>query len=154
MYTHTEDVETVIKLNAHNFKSTMAEQEKKKSDTKIINHESSGKEKKSSSTSTPIYKSIEYLDRKGMEVLSTGSIDEWDEYISKTKNTICGRKPLSVLLNCLDKSSRERLPMNGFKSSEERDSWGKLKWIGYAQSSQARELRESSVSYSSGYAVI
>lgn len=103
---------------------------------------------------TPVYKSIEYLDRKAMEVLSTGSIEGWNQYHQATKNTICGRKPFSVLLNCLKLAANERIPMNGFASEADRDSWGKLQWIGYAQSNKARDLKDFSVSYSSGYSVL
>lgn len=103
---------------------------------------------------TPIYKSIEYLDRKGMEVLSTGSSEKWDEYNASTKNTICGSTPLSVLLKTLEEASNVRIPMNGFANTEERDSWGKLKWIGYSQSGKVTSPSDSSVSYGSGYAVI
>ena len=102
---------------------------------------------------TPIYKSIEYLDRNGMKVLSTGSSDEWEEYMSETENTICGRKPLSVLLFTIEQVSKGRMTLNGFADSAERDSWGKLQWIGYAQSSKAKTATDSSVSYASGFAV-
>ncbi|VVT48605.1 uncharacterized protein SAPINGB_P001861 [Magnusiomyces paraingens] len=106
------------------------------------------------SDKTPIYKSIEYLDRKAMEVLSTGSIDQWNEYMDLTENTICGRRPFSSLLHCLNSASKKRLPMNGFASEHERDTWGKLQWIGYAQSGKVHSLKDYSVSYTSGYAVI
>lgn len=103
---------------------------------------------------TPIYKSIEYLDRKAMEVLSTGSPQEWEDYLDETENTICGRKPLAVLLQSIEQSSSGRMLQNGFADSAERDSWGKLQWIGYTQSSKARTINDSSVSYASGFAVL
>lgn len=110
--------------------------------------------KSSLSKKVPISDSIEYLDRRGMIALSTGDVELWNSYINITGNTICGERPLSVLLHCLTKASKERLPLNGFKSSDEKNSWGKLKWVGYKQSGKVKELRDSSVSYASGFSVI
>lgn len=106
------------------------------------------------SDSVPIHKSIEILDRKGMDVLSTGSTKQWKDYIDETENTICGRKPLAVLLHTIEQVSDGRMIQNGFKNLADRTSWGKLQWIGYTQSSKARTVTDSSVSYASGYAVI
>lgn len=108
---------------------------------------------KLSPDSTPIYKSIEYLDRKGMAVLSAGSTKAWNDYIEDTDNTICGRKPLSVLLHTIENLSDTRMVQNGFTDTAQRSSWGKLQWIGYVQSSKAKTISDSSVSYASGYAI-
>lgn len=85
----------------------------------------------------PIYKSIEYLDRLGMQKASTGSYDEFNQYLDKTDNTICGRRPLAILL----------------KTVELANSDARLNWIGYAQSSKVHDVLSSSVSYASGFAV-
>lgn len=89
-----------------------------------------------------------------MTVLSTGSIKEWNTYIDDTENTICGRKPLSVLLHTIGNVTNDRMIQNGFADSSERNSWGKLQWIGYTQSSKAKSISDSSVSYASGYAIV
>ncbi|CAN6620457.1 MEMO1 family protein Mho1p [Trichomonascus vanleenenianus] len=94
---------------------------------------------------TPIYKSIEYLDRKGMDVLSTGSYDQFHEYLERTDNTICGRRPLAILLRTIETAIE-----NGAGDGKD---YGKLHWIGYAQSGKVHSPRESSVSYASGFAV-
>lgn len=105
--------------------------------------------------SVPIYKSIEYLDRKGMQVLSTGSIEQWKEYMAETENTICGSKPLSVLLQTIAHITSKRSLQNGTSNGASSDvSRGKLQWIGYTQSSKASSISDSSVSYASGYAAL
>jgi AmmeMemoRadiSam system protein B len=47
----------------------------------------------------PIYKSIEALDRQGMQAIESQDIDKWYSYLKQYKNTICGRHPIGVFLN-------------------------------------------------------
>lgn len=47
----------------------------------------------------PIYKSIEVLDKAGMDIIETGDPDAFKKYLSETDNTICGRHPISVFLH-------------------------------------------------------
>lgn len=96
--------------------------------------------------SHPIYKSIEDLDREGMACLcmpstskeKTTTHDRFATYMSRTKNTICGRHPIGVLLGALGTMS-DKQPM--------------LKWVRYEQSSQCKTVKDSSVSYASAYVV-
>lgn len=46
-----------------------------------------------------IYKSIEALDRMGMEIIETGDPDAFKKYLKEFDNTICGRHPISVFLH-------------------------------------------------------
>ena len=46
-----------------------------------------------------IHKSIEALDRLGMEIIETGDPDAFKQYLEEYENTICGRHPISVLLH-------------------------------------------------------
>lgn len=94
-------------------------------------------------SSTPIYKSIEYLDKKGMEVASLTSYDKWKEYCKYTDNTICGRKPLAILIAVLESYAIQ----TGSPATS-------LNWIGYSQSNQVKNISEGSVSYASGYAIL
>lgn len=48
-----------------------------------------------------IYKSIEALDKMGMDIIETGDPDAFKEYLSETDNTICGRHPISVFLHVI-----------------------------------------------------
>lgn len=88
-----------------------------------------------SKASLPIYKSIEKLDKLGMTTISKGDYKEWKKYIKETKNTICGRNPITIVLNLL----------------QENDIDSRFDWIGYTQSNQATKSSDASVSYASGY---
>ncbi|ODQ81899.1 hypothetical protein BABINDRAFT_160130 [Babjeviella inositovora NRRL Y-12698] len=88
----------------------------------------------------PIYKSIELLDRRGMAVISTGSYDAWRLYIDSTGNTICGEKPIGVLLRMME-IGRETL-----------EEVGLFEWAGYTQSNAVTSVADGSVSYAGGYA--
>ncbi|KAI9632951.1 MEMO1 family [Dioszegia hungarica] len=50
-----------------------------------------------------IWESIQYMDHEGMDLLrrpaGQGAVDAWERYLSRTKNTICGRNPITVLLH-------------------------------------------------------
>lgn len=46
-----------------------------------------------------IHKSIEALDKMGMDIIETGDADAFKEYLSEYDNTICGRHPISVFLH-------------------------------------------------------
>lgn len=83
----------------------------------------------------PIYKSIETLDRAAMDVAAQGSLGRWDDYIAATGNTICGQKPISIVLALVERVQKGC----GFH------------WIGYSQSSQVTLPYDLSVSYASGY---
>lgn len=95
--------------------------------------------------STPIFKSIEYLDRQGMKMASAGSYTKWNEYLDETDNTICGRTPLGILLRTIEIVKANNPDLTA--------SYGQLKWMGYAQSSKVTDWTDSSVSYASAYAL-
>ncbi|MBW0504188.1 hypothetical protein O181_043903 [Austropuccinia psidii MF-1] len=96
----------------------------------------------SSSPQYPIYKSIENLDRLAMEAISLSDPKEahqtFTTYLKQTKNTICGRHPIGVLLGCLI-------------NLENKNSDQQLRFVRYEQSSQCLEGRDSSVSYASAF---
>nr|CAG4636357.1 EOG090X09ZA [Eubosmina coregoni]SVE69936.1 EOG090X09ZA [Eubosmina coregoni] len=90
-----------------------------------------------------IYQSIQRLDQQGMTIIEMLDTAGFTDYLKKYGNTICGRHPISVLLNMMD---HYRITANGVKMS--------LKFIDYAQSSQCRSFSDSSVSYASASLVI
>jgi len=63
---------------------------------------------------------------------------DFSEYLTRTKNTICGRHPIGVLLGALSELEK------GDRSAE-------IKWVRYEQSSECFNIRDSSVSYASAY---
>ncbi|KAJ1674918.1 hypothetical protein EV182_002302, partial [Spiromyces aspiralis] len=54
------------------------------------------------SLKVPIWKSIEKLDKEGMDIIETMSHGDFEKYLRKTRNTICGRHPIGVLLAAIN----------------------------------------------------
>jgi AmmeMemoRadiSam system protein B len=82
----------------------------------------------------PIYESIERMDRRGMSIIESGSTETFVEYLETTKNTICGRYPIILLMSMLEAADKESL----------------ISFLHYAQSGRAVDLASSSVSYAAG----
>ncbi|EPQ27526.1 uncharacterized protein PFL1_05064 [Pseudozyma flocculosa PF-1] len=101
---------------------------------------------------TPIHQSIRSLDNEGMMAIThphtatsaagaktaKESRDAFASYIKSTKNTVCGRHPISVLLAAL-----AELQGRGVKSE--------CRFTRYEQSSQCLTPKDSSVSYASAF---
>ncbi|KAJ4000964.1 MEMO1 family [Lentinula boryana] len=93
----------------------------------------------------PIHESISRLDHEAMEILAlpSSSVSEvhvdFAKYLSRTKNTICGRHPIGVLLGALT------------ALEESKDVHPTIKWVRYEQSSACETIRDSSVSYASAW---
>ncbi|KAJ3276238.1 hypothetical protein HDV01_005686 [Terramyces sp. JEL0728] len=86
--------------------------------------------------SIAIHSYIENLDHQGMDLISSLSYPAFLKYLKETKNTICGRNPILLLLRTVELLGASH--------------W-ELKFVKYAQSSKVVETRDSSVSYASGY---
>lgn len=84
-----------------------------------------------------IWKSIEVLDKMGMDLIETLEPTDFKNYLRKYENTICGRHPISVLLNIV-KYLRNKKHSNF-----------SLKFVDYSQSSKCKRKQDSSVSYAS-----
>jgi hypothetical protein len=89
----------------------------------------------------PIHASIEALDKAGMAAIATNpptaAHTAFAGYLSRTKNTICGRHPIGVLLATLGNCQ-----------------WGdkaELRWTRYERSSLVTSVADSSVSYASAF---
>jgi len=82
-----------------------------------------------------VHQSIEAMDRAGMRLIEAQDLPGWQEYLRTTQNTICGRYPISLLLHTLH-AARPQLSTG-------------VTFVRYAQSSQCRSDRDSSVSYAS-----
>jgi MEMO1 family protein len=106
----------------------------------------------------PIYQSISALDHEAMVTLTLPSAQQGDgaakvhtnfaQYLERTKNTICGRHPIGVLLGALAKVEQDRA---GDEAKAEKGTI--VRWVRYEQSSQCRSIKDSSVSYASAYVV-
>lgn len=86
----------------------------------------------------PIYKSIEALDKMGMDIIEIGDPDAFKKYLLETDNTICGRHPISVFLHMVKNCSAKIT----------------IRFLRYEQSSQCKSTRDSSVSYASAAAKV
>ncbi|KAH8120347.1 UPF0103-domain-containing protein [Phellopilus nigrolimitatus] len=101
----------------------------------------------------PIHASIAALDHQAMDILtippSTGkeAHDAFAAYLARTKNTICGRHPIGVLLGAVAELE------GGARGHEEDAKKAMLKWVRYEQSSECRNINDSSVSYASAFVV-
>lgn len=90
-----------------------------------------------------IWQSIEVLDRAAMKTLGVNNdakkYQAWKSYLEVTSNTICGAKPISLVLAILAQ-------LEGSETT--------FKWPKYSQSSRVSSLSDSSVSYVAGYAIV
>ncbi|SNX87322.1 related to protein tag-253 [Melanopsichium pennsylvanicum] len=107
---------------------------------------------KSTYESYPIHQSIRELDQQGIQAIThpwTQDKEEaktaeqartaFVEYLKQTKNTVCGRHPIGVLLAALAELEKTQM----IKSE--------CRFTRYEQSSQVQSAGESSVSYASAY---
>lgn len=85
----------------------------------------------------PIHKSIEKLDKTGMDLIEKLRPKPFNEYMKQFNNTICGRHPIGVFLQCCD-----LLAQRGCKM--------KFRFLKYSQSSKVTDAHDSSVSYAAG----
>jgi len=85
----------------------------------------------------PVWKSIEALDKEGMDAIEKKSPQLFSSYIKTNHNTICGKCPIMILLWLLERS----------------DLKFKVSFNHYAQSNQCTSKNDSSVSYASGLCV-
>ena len=87
-----------------------------------------------------VYEYIEYLDKKGMDLITLQRPGAFADYFREYSNTICGRHPISVWLNAIvtnKDSGNERLT---------------VRFVKYAQSEKAVTTEDHSVSYASAVA--
>ncbi|KAJ9150291.1 Memo-like protein [Pleurostoma richardsiae] len=93
-------------------------------------------------TKTPIHEGIKVLDTLSIAAIETGIHDKFVENLEKTKNTVCGRHPIGVLMAALEGLAKEG------------KGDGKFKFVQYQRSSLVEHIRDSSVSYAAAYAVV
>jgi len=72
-----------------------------------------------------------------MDIIETLDPNTFTDYLRKYNNTICGRHPIGVMLSAI-----KVLQNQGYGMS--------FKFLKYAQSSQCKDMDDSSVSYASG----
>lgn len=97
--------------------------------------------------SLPIHASIENLDREGMATIAQCTHAPFDGYVKKTRNTICGRHPIAVLLAAVEVI----YPEKSRPASTPEKALPRIAFTHYAQSSQITQPKDSSVSYAAGH---
>ena len=108
--------------------------------------DNNGKTAQKENTATEIFEFIRDLDQRGMEHISMQQPGAFAQYLKETRNTICGRHAIQTYLNAVVyfKCDSKNTSNNGEDLS--------LEFVEYAQSSEVRSMRESSVSYASAVA--
>lgn len=113
------------------------------------------KEKKEAAAET-IADAIERLDRRGMRLIERQDGPWFRAYLSRTKNTICGRFPISLFLEMLRQLRGEDGSVQGGGGAGGRGSASSssppplrhsVKFVAYDQSQRVVRRSESSVSY-------
>jgi AmmeMemoRadiSam system protein B len=89
----------------------------------------------------PIHESIAAVDKESMDAVESGSHDEFVEQLKETENTVCGRHPIGVFMAAVEKAG-----LGGDK--------GKFKFLRYERSGLVDDIKDSSVSYCSAFAVL
>ena len=85
-----------------------------------------------------IHEAIKVLDEAAMEAVETGSHEKLWENIRLTRNTVCGRHPIGVMMAAMEAMGTGK----------------KFKFVRYERSSLVKVVHDSSVSYGSAYAAL
>jgi len=93
----------------------------------------------------PIHESIKAVDLKCVEAIEHGSHEEFLGVLKETGNTVCGRHPIGIVMAAL-----EVLGAHGGLD----DGKGRFRFVRYERSSEVMDMKDSSVSYCSGFAVL
>ncbi|KAI1378817.1 UPF0103-domain-containing protein [Hypoxylon crocopeplum] len=96
-------------------------------------------------TSPPIHESIEHVDRLAMDAVASGDHDRFVDNLRLTKNTVCGRHPIGVVMAALEELARDAPGEEGKY---------RFKFVQYQRSSLVEDVSDSSVSYASAYAIV
>jgi AmmeMemoRadiSam system protein B len=94
-------------------------------------------------TDPPIHESIQVVDQAAMDAIETGVHAAFVENLRLTRNTVCGRHPIGVMMAALEAVRNER-----------EGKGCKFKFVRYERSSLVEDADDSSVSYASAYAAI
>ncbi|KAI1638756.1 MEMO1 family [Biscogniauxia mediterranea] len=95
----------------------------------------------------PVHESIRLVDQEAMDAVASGSHDAFVDNLRRTKNTVCGRHPIGVVMAALEVLARDA----GAGADGERF---RFKFVQYQRSSLVEDYSDSSVSYASAYAVV
>ena len=86
-----------------------------------------------------VWESTQDLDNQALNIISEMDSKKFDNYIKNTKNTICGRNPITIILSIIEEYQK--------KHQNKKISFDKA---GYAQSDKVMNMNGRSVSYAAG----
>ncbi|KAI5862995.1 memo-like protein-domain-containing protein [Durotheca rogersii] len=96
-------------------------------------------------TNPPIHESIKQVDHQAMDAIETGDHDKFVDNLRHTKNTVCGRHPIGVVMAALEVLAR---------AGPSEPGKYRFKFVQYQRSSLVEDVHDSSVSYASAYAMV
>ncbi|KAK4153369.1 protein MEMO1 [Chaetomidium leptoderma] len=91
-----------------------------------------------------IHEVIKVLDQMAMDAVESGAHSEFYQVIRETRNTVCGRHPIGVMMAALEAVAKEGL----------KEGKGKFNFVQYQRSNLVKKDWDFSVSYASAYAVV
>ena len=59
-------------------------------------------------TPQEIWKSIKALDHEGIKEIENQDLAGFQNYLKETENTICGERPIQLLLACIQQANKEK----------------------------------------------
>ncbi|KAH8881651.1 UPF0103-domain-containing protein [Thozetella sp. PMI_491] len=92
----------------------------------------------------PIHEGIRLLDEMAMDAVQTGVHDTFVRVVNKTRNTVCGRHPIGVIMAALE----------AYRAGGAGETKGRFRFVQYQRSNLVKRPRDESVSYASAYAVL
>lgn len=94
------------------------------------------------SSDYPIHESIAAVDHESMDAVESGSHRQFLDQLRKTGNTVCGRHPIGLFMAAVESAE-------GLEQGK-----GRFSFLRYERSSLVEDVRDSSVSYCSAFAVL
>ncbi|KAI2628036.1 UPF0103-domain-containing protein [Hypomontagnella submonticulosa] len=95
-------------------------------------------------TNPPIHESIKQVDHLAMDAVASGDHNKFVDNLRHTKNTVCGRHPIGVMMAALEELAKNK----------PEDGKYRFKFVQYQRSSLVEDITDSSVSYASAYAIV
>ena len=86
-----------------------------------------------------IWESTQDLDKQALDIISEMNSAKLNQYFKKTRNTICGRNPITIVLSIIENYKKNHA-----------DKKISFDTVGYSQSNKVKTKFETSVSYAAG----
>lgn len=101
-----------------------------------------------------IYQSITNLDHLVMRAIESRRHAALVDILRQTGNTVCGRHPIGVVMAAMEVLLLRNHHDDHDEAENHNDHHARFRFLKYEQSSRCTDVRDSSVSYVSGFAVL